>query len=45
MVKIYYNLILKKLKNINQVPLAIREEVSIMLDENGYDGNGDLIIS
>lgn len=41
MVKIYYNLITKKLKNIEEVPLTIREDVLKMLNENGYDGNGD----
>lgn len=43
MVKIYYNLILKKLKTIEDVSLTIREDVLKMLNENGYDGYGDLI--
>ena len=43
MVKIYYNLIIKKLRAIDTVPDIIREEVLILLNENGYDGNGDLL--
>lgn len=43
MVKIYYNLIIKKLKTIEEVPTTIREDVLKILNENGYDGYGDLL--
>lgn len=43
MAKIYYNLIIKKQRNLSQVPLRLRNEVSRLLEINGYDENGNKI--
>ena len=36
MAKIYYNLVKKGLKTINEVPEKIREEVRKLLEENNW---------
>lgn len=43
MVALYYTLIIKKRRTINDVPDKFRSDVFEMLRNNNYDGNGDII--
>ena len=44
MVRIYANLIEKKVKTIDQVPNKYREATLEILKEDGYDGYGNPLI-
>ena len=44
MAKIYRNLIVKKLKTIDDVPARYKEAVLELLKEEGYDGYGDFLV-
>ena len=44
MAKIYRNLIIKKLKTIDDVPKRYKEAVLELLKEEGYDGYGEPIV-
>ena len=44
MAKIYRNLIIKKLKTIDDVPARYKEAVLELLKEEGYDGYGEPIV-
>ena len=43
MVALYYTLIIKKRRTIDDVPEKFRSDVLEMLRVNHYDGNGDII--
>lgn len=47
MVQIFYDLIIARpqLKTLAQAPLSIRFQVHTMLLANGYDDNGNLIVT
>ncbi len=45
MVELYYKLIINKRKTFAQVPASLQPQVHDMLLVNGYDDNGDLIVS
>lgn len=47
MVKIFYDLIIARpqLKTLDQVPVSIRSKVHDMLLDNGYDDNGNPIVT
>lgn len=44
MVRIYANLIIKKIKTIDQVPKKYKEPTLEMLSQDGYDGYGEPLV-
>ena len=44
MARIYANLIIKKIKTIDQVPKKYKEPTLKILNQDGYDGYGDPLV-
>ena len=44
MARIYANLIMKKIKTIDQVPKKYKEPTLEILNQEGYDGYGDPLV-
>jgi hypothetical protein len=44
MARIYANLIIKKLRTIEQVPKMFKESTLDILKQDGYDGYGDSLV-
>ena len=45
MVKLYYTLIINKQKTFAQCPVSLQPQIHDMLLANGYDDNGNLIVT
>ena len=44
MSSVYRNLIIKKLKTIDDIPVIYKEEVLVLLKEKGFDGYGNPLV-